>query len=450
MKSHGLEMYGDLKTNNIKAQDGTSSITISDTTGMFTTNAVLYIGSDLRTNNVKSATGNSAITIDDTGDVTTNEILTIGSDLRTNNVKSATGNSAITIDDTGNITVNGELKTDDIKALDGTSSITISNVTGNVNLSSKLVTNSIVSIDNTSTITLGSSEASIGGSLKVGSDFKTSNIKSSTGNTALSIDNTGNITVSNNLKTNNVKTATGNSAISISDAGKVSISSFQFTGGTPAIGKTIESDGSGNCSWGYGSIPSGEILMFEKNTAVVGYTLKTDVDDSVVYITKGSAAGGEFGGTVKSGGTWTQPSHTHTGPSHRHIIPTHTHNIENHRHTTGDCTLTVSQMPSHRHTLVGNNRGTYMGQLTAPGLYQDDAEYTATDPDSCGYAGGNSPHNHGYTGYSTGTTTTSEVGYSSYDGDYQTSESGTSTTGSSATLNTWRPKGINFTRQQRT
>ena len=65
-------------------------------------------------------------------------------------------------------------------------------------------------------------------------------------------------------------------------------------------------------------IPSGEIILFEKNTAVTGYTLQTDKDDMVVYITKGSAAGGATGATDKSGGTWNQPNHTHTGPSHTH------------------------------------------------------------------------------------------------------------------------------------
>jgi hypothetical protein len=69
-------------------------------------------------------------------------------------------------------------------------------------------------------------------------------------------------------------------------------------------------------------IPSGEILLFEKDTAVTGYTLKTDKDDMGVYITKGSAAGGETGATDKTAGTWQQADHT----------------------------LTISEMPSHAHT----------------------------------------------------------------------------------------------------
>lgn len=59
------------------------------------------------------------------------------------------------------------------------------------------------------------------------------------------------------------------------------------------------------------AVPAGSIILFESNTAINGYTLLTTDDDSVVYITKGSVAGGETGGTAKSGGTWTY-GHNHT------------------------------------------------------------------------------------------------------------------------------------------
>jgi hypothetical protein len=73
-----------------------------------------------------------------------------------------------------------------------------------------------------------------------------------------------------------------------------------------------------------GSIPSTEIILFEKNTAVSGYTLLTNIDDETVYITKGSLAGGATGGAQK--GAWTitglaADAHTHTGASHNHTIP---------------------------------------------------------------------------------------------------------------------------------
>jgi len=52
-------------------------------------------------------------------------------------------------------------------------------------------------------------------------------------------------------------------------------------------------------------IPSGEKILFYKNTAVIGYSLLDTLDDKVVYVTKGSAAGGQTGGAVHSSGSWT-------------------------------------------------------------------------------------------------------------------------------------------------
>lgn len=39
------------------------------------------------------------------------------------------------------------------------------------------------------------------------------------------------------------------------------------------------------------SVPKNEIILFEKDTVVLGYALLTTVDDEIVYISKGSAAG---------------------------------------------------------------------------------------------------------------------------------------------------------------
>ena len=48
----------------------------------------------------------------------------------------------------------------------------------------------------------------------------------------------------------------------------------------------------------------------------------------------------------------------------------------------------ADQFKSHTHTLYGNDRGTSSAQLFAPGLYQDDAERAANDPNSIQYTGG--------------------------------------------------------------
>jgi hypothetical protein len=177
-----------------------------------------------------------------------------------------------------------------------------------------------------------------------------------------------------------------------------------WTYGTPLAGKVLRAtDATGTLSWAYQSVPSGKTVLFEKNTAVTGYTLQTDLDDYLVYITKGSAAGGDTGGATTSGSTWTQPSHDHGGGSPE----------------TDDHAVTISEMPSHRHTpglggafLASGARGT--------GEAGDDYQrYTNTDYAGGLYDGGPADgHNHTL---------------SSIDSD--------------ATVNTWRPYGRNFTRQ---
>lgn len=78
-------------------------------------------------------------------------------------------------------------------------------------------------------------------------------------------------------------------------------------------------------------VPSGETILFYKDTAVVGYNLLTTIDDKYVYITKGFAAGGETGGALHPTGTHTisgltADPHTHDMNNHVHPIP-HTHSV---------------------------------------------------------------------------------------------------------------------------
>ena len=148
--------------------------------------------------------------------------------------------------------------------------------------------------------------------------------------------------------------------------------------------------------WTSASIPVGEKILFYKNTAVTGYSLLNTLDDKVVYVTKGSAAGGQTGGAVHSAGTWTQPNHTHTGPSHTHTGPSHTHSV-----------------PS--------------GGISVR---------TGTDSNYC-MANQSGTANHLY-GIVTGAGGTGATG-----------AAGTGNTGSKATTNAWRPAAYNFTMQQR-
>jgi len=147
-------------------------------------------------------------------------------------------------------------------------------------------------------------------------------------------------------------------------------------------------------------IPSNEIILFEKDTAVVGYTLLTTFDDGLVYITKGSVAGSDdIGGTSKTDGTWTQPNHTHS-------IATHTH-------TASNVTGTISTRHYH-------------------GVGTTGIGFDAT--------GGGTQYLTSYEGSET---------QALADGAATISGSGTLTTGNGATDISWRPKGRNFTRQRR-
>lgn len=184
-------------------------------------------------------------------------------------------------------------------------------------------------------------------------------------------------------------------------------------------------------------VPRGEIILFEKDTAVNGYTLLTDVDDIQIYVTKGSAAEGEAGGTNKAGGTWEQPVHKHTTSQHHH-------STENH-------VLTVDEIPSHGHTgtaiaVAAHSHGvsgfarTYTGggasglvmTSTGDSGYSLSSYIEIVSAGAHGHTlsinnnGGGLGHNHG-----------------------DTSDAGGEDTGDAATANTWRPPGRNFTRQQR-
>lgn len=174
---------------------------------------------------------------------------------------------------------------------------------------------------------------------------------------------------------------------------------LKITGGTPLSGKILyTTDAQGTLSYVYASVPSGEIILFDEDTAVTGYTLLTNHDDLLVYITKGSAAGGEAGGTNKSAGTWTQTTHDHGG-------------------YTGYHTLTLSQIPSHRHGTEPYGYS-FICSVGTGGTIRGGDNYRLVP--YTGYTGGSSGHRH-------------SLGSITADG----------------TPNTWRPLGRCFTRQQK-
>ena len=77
------------------------------------------------------------------------------------------------------------------------------------------------------------------------------------------------------------------------------------------------------------AFPSGTNMLFYQDTAPLGWTIENTLDDRLVFVTKGSAAGGQTGGGMHSTGSWTitgiaADSHTLTVaeiPEHFHTIP---------------------------------------------------------------------------------------------------------------------------------
>lgn len=141
-------------------------------------------------------------------------------------------------------------------------------------------------------------------------------------------------------------------------------------------------------SLSFAEFPSGTKMLFYQDTAPTGWTIQNTLNDKVVYITKGSAAGGQTGGAEHSTGTWTQPNHTHSVTAQA---------------------LTEAQMPSHRHQLTPCG-----GQLTQDemygGAYGTGPKSSASDYSwYTTYSGSGATHNHG------------------------------GVTGDGATANTWRP-----------
>ena len=110
-------------------------------------------------------------------------------------------------------------------------------------------------------------------------------------------------------------------------------------------------------------IPSGEIVLFESAVAVSGYSLLATVDDQLVYISSGGAAG------TKPLSTWSQP---------------------NHGHPTGSHALSEAELPVHSHSY--NRYNDVGGYIASTG-----SGWGTLTSVSTGSAGSGSSHNHGST-----------------------------------------------------
>jgi len=119
------------------------------------------------------------------------------------------------------------------------------------------------------------------------------------------------------------------------------------------------------------SVPAGTKMLIYADSAPTGWTLDNSVDDKLVYVTKGSAAGGETGGSAHSSGSWTVsglsgPSHTHSfSSSHSHSIGSdgsHTHGTSGTTYTYASESGTNSMASAGSH-----NHGGSTGAGTASG-----------------------------------------------------------------------------------
>lgn len=157
------------------------------------------------------------------------------------------------------------------------------------------------------------------------------------------------------------------------------------------------------------SVPKNEIILFEKDTVVLGYTLLTDIDDEVIYVTKGTAAGSIYpGGSTR--GSWTLSTSNHT-----HGLASHVHTIQGH-------VLSLAEIPSHTHSYT--DYYDYYG----PVHMADDsgAAYATSRSGTTGAAGSSGSHTHGCD-----------------------AATGTTASGGGENLTAWRPLGRCFTRQRR-
>jgi len=242
----------------------------------------------------------------------------------------------------------------------------------------------------------------------------------------------------------------------------------------------------------YNDVPLNTILLVDSDVQLAGYQLQTDVDDRVIYVSKG--AGGANGVGADNFGTWTQPVHTHTQPTHTHTLGSHTHTLGSHTHaagshihaagshihTAGSHTHTAG---SHTHTIIsrGDQASTrvdfgsgYFLNTGAVGYAQTNtglqtvtniqwgtstlalgtlSSITDSGSGDTGAGAGNTGAGSGNTGAGSGNT---DGPSAASDGPTGGSDpSGADVTGTPSVTQensfkgTWRPNGRNFTRQKR-
>jgi hypothetical protein len=117
------------------------------------------------------------------------------------------------------------------------------------------------------------------------------------------------------------------------------------------------------------AFPSGTKILFYQNAAPTGWTIDTSLNDKLVYITRGSGAGGQTGGQIHTTGSWTITGFS--GYSDYY-------------------TLTTNDIPSHAHTFpfYGSWNAGFGGQISQIAPVGGAHIFTTS------YSGGGAGHRH--------------------------------------------------------
>lgn len=127
-----------------------------------------------------------------------------------------------------------------------------------------------------------------------------------------------------------------------------------------------------------GFVPGGSTMIFYQDTSPTGWTIVDTANDGLVFITNGSALGGQTGGATHPTGTWVQSAHA------------------DHTHSDTGTVLEQATMPKHTHTCGPTNQtcgATGTASDGYPGGRTNDLSFTSVV--SLAPCGAGQPHYHG-------------------------------------------------------
>jgi len=154
-----------------------------------------------------------------------------------------------------------------------------------------------------------------------------------------------------------------------------------------------QSGNNGGLTWATVSsedyIPDGSVMVFFQANAPTGWTKVTTQNDKTLRVVSGTG-GGTGGDWAMSAGETTSShgGHVHSSAAHTHTTPNHSHN---HNLSAGAHTLSVSEMPSHSHSLNAVDGG----GNPRPAAWDQTGQ---NNPVSTASAGSSGSHSHSLSG----------------------------------------------------